>query len=69
MLTIIRGAGDLSTGVIYRLYKSGFKLLVLEIENPSAIRRTVSFSECIYNEEQISATRFVVKSYDMLKVA
>ncbi|MGL5355836.1 MAG: selenium-dependent molybdenum cofactor biosynthesis protein YqeB [Cetobacterium sp.] len=51
MLIIVRGAGDLATGVIYRLYKSGFKLLVLEIETPSAIRRSVSFSECIYKKE------------------
>ncbi|MEG0237713.1 selenium-dependent molybdenum cofactor biosynthesis protein YqeB, partial [Cetobacterium sp.] len=49
MLAIIRGAGDLATGVIHRLYKCGFKMLVLEIDKPSSIRRTVSFSECIYN--------------------
>lgn len=49
MLVVVRGAGDLATGVIHRLYKSGFKILALEIEKPSAIRRTVSFSECIYN--------------------
>ncbi|MGL4970431.1 MAG: selenium-dependent molybdenum cofactor biosynthesis protein YqeB [Cetobacterium sp.] len=52
MLIIVRGAGDLATGIIYRLYKSGFKILALEDENPSAIRRSVSFSECIYNLEQ-----------------
>ena len=45
MLIIIRGAGDLATGVIYRLYKSGFKILALEAEKPSAIRRSVAFSE------------------------
>lgn len=53
MLIIVRGAGDLATGVIHRLYKSGFKMLVLEVENPSAIRRTVSFCECIYTDEQV----------------
>lgn len=53
MLVIVRGAGDLATGIIYKLYKSGFKILALEIENPSAIRRSVSFSECIYNNKQI----------------
>lgn len=52
MLIIVRGAGDLATGIIYRLYKSGFKILALEDEKPSAIRRSVSFSECIYNLEQ-----------------
>ena len=38
-LIIIRGGGDLATGTIYRLWKSGFRLLVLEAENPAAIRR------------------------------
>lgn len=52
MLIIVRGAGDLATGVIYRLYKSGFKILALEAEKPSAIRRSVAFSECIYTIEQ-----------------
>jgi len=53
MLVILRGAGDLATGIIYRLYKSGFKILALETEKPSAIRRTVSFSECIYTSKQM----------------
>ena len=52
MLIIVRGAGDLATGVIYRLYKSGFKILALEAEKSSAIRRSVAFSECIYTIEQ-----------------
>ena len=29
-LIIVRGAGDLATGTIHRLKKSGFRLLVLE---------------------------------------
>lgn len=60
MLAIIRGAGDLATGIIYCLYKSGFKMLVLEIDKPSSIRRTVSFSECIYNvngEQMVEGVR------------
>ena len=52
MLVIVRGAGDIATGVIHRLFKSGFKVLALETDSPSAIRRTVSFSECIYKEKQ-----------------
>lgn len=48
MLIIVRGAGDIASGVILRLYNSGFKILALEVDKPSAIRRSVSFSECIY---------------------
>ena len=49
---IVRGGGDIATGTIYKLYKCGFQVLVLEIENPSAIRRHVAFSEAIYEEKQ-----------------
>ena len=44
--------GDIATGTIYKLYKSGFKVLVLEIEHPSAIRRHVAFSEAVYEGVQ-----------------
>ena len=51
-LVIIRGGGDVATGTIYKLYQCGFKVLVLETENPSAIRRNVAFSEAVYNGTQ-----------------
>jgi len=45
---IMRGAGDLATGVALRLHRSGFKrLLLLETRHPLAVRRLVSFSEAI----------------------
>lgn len=48
---IIRGAGDLASGVAYALYNAGFKIIMTEISNPSAIRRSVSFCEAIYTNE------------------
>lgn len=48
-LIIIRGAGDIATGTINRLYKCHFKVLCLETAKPSAIRRTVAYSETIYS--------------------
>lgn len=47
-LIIVRGGGDLATGTIYKLYKSGFPVLILETARPSAIRRNVAFSEAVY---------------------
>ncbi len=45
---VMRGAGDLATGVALRLYRSGFKnLLLLETNHPLAVRRLVSFSEAV----------------------
>lgn len=52
-LIIVRGGGDLATGTIYKLHQCGFPVLVLEIENPSAIRRNVAFSEAVYQGSQI----------------
>ena len=56
-LVVVRGGGDLATGTIYKLYKSGFKVLVLEIENPSAIRRNVAFCEAVYEGSMLNSTK------------
>ena len=51
-LIIVRGGGDLATGSIYKLKKSGFPVLILEVANPSAIRRNVAFCEAVYQGTQ-----------------
>ena len=51
-LIVVRGGGDLATGSVYKLKKSGFPVLILEVENPSAIRRNVAFCEAVYQETQ-----------------
>ena len=50
-LCIIRGGGDIATGTIYKLFQCGFPLLVLEIDNPSCIRRTISFCEAVFDKD------------------
>ena len=50
-LIIVRGAGDISTGTIHRLFKAGCRVLALESARPSAIRRRVAFSEAVYDGE------------------
>lgn len=50
-IVIVRGGGDIASGVIQKLYRCGFKVLVLEIENPTCIRRAVSFSEALFEDE------------------
>ena len=47
-IIVIRGAGDLATGVIQKFFRCGFKLLVLETEKPSAIRRSAALCEAVY---------------------
>ncbi len=51
-LVIVRGGGDIATGTIYKLYRCGFKVLVLEVSDPSAIRRNVAFSEAVFEGQQ-----------------
>ena len=45
---LIRGGGDLATGVALRLHRAGIKVLVTELPQPLAVRRTVSFAEAVY---------------------
>lgn len=45
---IVRGVGDLSTGVIVRLHRCGFKIAVTECANPSAIRRRAALCEAVW---------------------
>mgnify|MGYP004513480011 FL=1 len=48
-VVIVRGGGDLASGTIHRLYRCGYRVLVLECEKPTAIRRMVSFCEAVYD--------------------
>lgn len=70
-VVIVRGGGDIASGTIQKLYRSGFRVLVLEIENPTFIRRDVSFGEAVYLErvsvEGIEAVR--VNSIDEIQGA
>lgn len=46
-LVVIRGGGDLATGVAYRLHHAGLPIVVLELERPLAVRRTVALSTAV----------------------
>lgn len=50
-VVLIRGGGDLATGVAARLHRCGFRVLVTEIEAPRAVRRLVSLAEAVYSGE------------------
>ncbi|NLI12750.1 MAG: EF2563 family selenium-dependent molybdenum hydroxylase system protein [Peptococcaceae bacterium] len=47
-MVIIKGAGDLATGVAYRLYKCGLDVIMTEISSPLVVRRKVAFAEAVY---------------------
>jgi xanthine dehydrogenase accessory factor len=45
---LIRGGGDLATGVALRLHRAGITILITELPQPLAVRRAVSFAEAVY---------------------
>ena len=45
---LVRGAGDLATGVIVRLYRCGFRVITTECADPSAIRRKAALCEAVW---------------------
>ena len=48
-LALIRGGGDLGTGVALRLHRTGWRVLIAELLQPLVIRRTVAFASAIYD--------------------
>lgn len=50
-LVLLRGGGDIATGVAHRLFRAGFKVIIIDIKEPTNIRRQVSFAEAIYSGE------------------
>lgn len=46
-LVVIRGAGDLASGIALRLFHSGFGIVMTETDAPTTVRRTVAFSEAV----------------------
>lgn len=48
---VIKGAGDLATGVAVRLWRAGFPLVMTELPQPLTIRRTVAFAEAVFEGE------------------
>jgi xanthine dehydrogenase accessory factor len=51
LLVLIKGAGDLGTGVAYRLHRAGLQVVVTELAQPTVIRRAVSLAEAVYEGE------------------
>ena len=49
MLVLIKGAGDLATGAAVRLWRAGMYVVMTDLPQPTAVRRTVSFCQCMYD--------------------
>lgn len=60
ILVLIKGAGDLATGVAYRLHQARFPIVMTELPQPLAVRRTVAFSEAVY-EGQVTVEGVIAR--------
>jgi xanthine dehydrogenase accessory factor len=52
LVILIRGAGEIASGVAHRLASCHFKVCMTETSNPQAVRREVAFSEAIFDSEK-----------------
>lgn len=50
-IVLLRGGGDLATGVAARLHRAAFRVLVVELPAPLAVRRTVSAAQAVFSGE------------------
>lgn len=48
MLILIKGAGDIATGIAVRLKNAGMQVVMTEIAIPTTVRRSVAFSRAVY---------------------
>ena len=48
-LVLLKGAGDLGTGVAWRLRRAGFPVIITELARPLVVRRTVAFASAVYD--------------------
>ena len=69
-LVIIKGAGDLATGIAHRLFRSGFSVVMTELPQPMVIRRTVAFGSAIFSGQFVVEGVVAVKTElaDILQV-
>jgi xanthine dehydrogenase accessory factor len=52
LVIVVRGAGEMATGVAHRLTSCHFKVCLTETSNPQAVRREVTFSEAVFDKEK-----------------
>ena len=52
-LIVVKGAGDMATGVAVRLHRAGLRVLMTEIAEPTVVRRSVAFAEAVFAGETV----------------
>lgn len=68
IIVLIKGGGEMATGIAHRLNRCHFRVCMTEISHPQAVRREVSFCEAVYDGEKTveGLTARLVDSYDRI---
>jgi xanthine dehydrogenase accessory factor len=68
IVVLIRGGGDIASGVAHRLSRCRFKVCMTEVARPLAVRREVSFSEAVFEREKTvdGLTARLIESCDQI---
>lgn len=68
LIVLIKGGGEMASGIAHRLTRCHFKVCMTEIPHPHAVRREVSFCEAVYDGEKTveDLTARLVDSYDRI---
>jgi xanthine dehydrogenase accessory factor len=71
VIVLVKGAGEMASGISHRLTRCRFKVCMTEIPEPHAVRREVSFCEAIYDGKKTveGLTATVVSSYEQIDEA
>lgn len=69
LIVLIKGGGEMATGIAHRLSRCHFRVCMTEIPHPHAVRREVSFCEAVYDGEKTveGLTAKLVDSYDQIQ--
>jgi len=51
LTVVIKGGGDLATGVAHRLHRAGMRFVITELPQPLVIRRSVAFASAVFRGE------------------
>ncbi|MDP2936357.1 MAG: selenium-dependent molybdenum cofactor biosynthesis protein YqeB [Dehalococcoidia bacterium] len=69
LVVLIRGAGEMATGVAHRLAQAHFKVCLTDIAYPQAVRREVSFCEAVYDIEKSVEGVTAVRISDLAEIS
>ena len=66
---VIRGSGDIATGIAVRLHHCGYQVIMTDITLPTMIRCSVSFGQCLYDDSTTVEGITAIKATSLEDVA